>query len=264
MQGCGVRHEHKTRGPIRLARELSLTGAVASDIRRPPTSRRDHAGSSSNGPGGSAYSLLPRGTICWAGRVSEPADILEAKQAMRARMKAAREAMTQEAMARAGEALAAYGLEFLGTASNDPVVSGFAPLPYEFRLWPLLRRLHRDGLRLALPVMQGKDRPLLFRAWKPGDAMDSGVWGIAEPRSDKPVLDPDILLVPLLAFDRYGWRLGYGGGYYDRTLQALRVRRPIIAVGIGYDSQGVDAVPHLDYDGRLDWVLTPSGPIKCE
>ena len=67
--------------------------------------------------------------------------------------------------------------------------------------------------------MQGKGKPLLFRAWAPGDAMDSGVWGIAEPKADKPALEPDILLVPLLAFDRRGWRLGYGGGFYDRTLR---------------------------------------------
>ena len=103
----------------------------------------------------------------------------------------------------------------------------------------------------------------MFRAWTPGDAMDSGVWGIAEPKADKPALDPDILLMPLLAFDRQGWRLGYGGGFYDRTLQGLRARKAVVAVGLGYDEQEVDAVPHLDYDQRLDWVLTPSGPLKC-
>jgi 5-formyltetrahydrofolate cyclo-ligase len=69
--------------------------------------------------------------------------------------------------------------------------------------------------------------------------------------------------MPLLAFDRQGWRLGYGGGFYDRTLQGLRARKAVVAVGLGYDEQEVDAVPRLDYDQRLDWVLTPSGPRKC-
>ena len=136
-------------------------------------------------------------------------------------------------------------------------------MPEEFRAWPLLRRLHGEGHALAMPVMQGKGQPLVFRAWAPGDAMDKAVWGIAEPKADKPVLEPDIVLVPLLAFDAAGWRLGYGGGYYDRTLRGLRARKTILAVGIAYDESQVDAVPHLDYDERLDWVLRPSGPLKC-
>jgi len=94
--------------------------------------------------------------------------------------------------------------------------------------------------------------------------MDKAVWNIAEPKPDKPALDPDILIVPLLAFDRAGWRLGYGGGFYDRTLRDLRARKAIVAVGLAFDEQQVDAVPHLDYDERLDWVLRPSGPLRCE
>jgi 5-formyltetrahydrofolate cyclo-ligase len=94
--------------------------------------------------------------------------------------------------------------------------------------------------------------------------MDKAVWDIAEPKPDKPVLYPDILIVPLLAFDRAGGRLGYGGGFYDRTLRDLRARKPVLAVGLAFDEQQVDAVPHLDYDERLDWVLRPSGPLRCE
>ena len=115
------------------------------------------------------------------------------------------------------------------------VVSGFSSLPEEFRAWPLLRRLHGEGHALAMPVMQGKSLPLIFRAWAPGDAMDKAVWGIAEPKADKPALEPDIVLVPLLAFDAAGRRLGYGGGYYDRTLRGLRARKTIVAVGLAYD-----------------------------
>jgi 5-formyltetrahydrofolate cyclo-ligase len=89
------------------------------------------------------------------------------------------------------------------------------------------------------------------------------VWGIREPDESAPVVEPDVLLVPLLAFDRTGARLGYGGGFYDRTLRGLRDRKSIVTIGLGYASQEVDAVPHLDYDERLDWVLTPEGLIRC-
>jgi 5-formyltetrahydrofolate cyclo-ligase len=195
--------------------------------------------------------------------VSEPADIVDQKKALRARMRAWRAVLDADAVARAADAVASGELDFL-EPPRGAVVSGFAPLPDEFRTWPLLRRLHREGFRLALPVMQGKVKPLLFRAWAPGDAMDKAVWGIPEPKADKAVMEPDILLVPLLAFDASGCRLGYGGGFYDRTLAGLRARKPVVAVGLAYDEQRVDVVPHLDYDQRLDWVLTPSGPIRCQ
>jgi 5-formyltetrahydrofolate cyclo-ligase len=195
--------------------------------------------------------------------VSDASDILQAKRALRARMKAWRAGLGAEAQMRAAEAVARQGLGFLDPRPpRGSVVSGFSPMADEFRVWPLLRRLAGEGYRLALPVIQGKARPLLFRAWAPGDAMDKAVWGIAEPKADKPVLEPDVLIVPLLAFDRNGWRLGYGGGFYDRSLRDLRTREAVIAVGLAFDEQEVDAVPHLDYDERLDWVLRPSGPLK--
>ena len=197
------------------------------------------------------------------GGVSDTSDILEAKRALRARMKAWRAGSSAEAMAEAAAALARQGLQFLAPLPERTVVSGFAAMADELDAGPLLRRLSADGYVLALPAMQGKGKPLVFRAWTPGDAMDSGVWGIAEPKADKPALEPDILIVPLLAFDARGWRLGYGGGFYDRTLRELRARKAVIAVGLAHDQQEVDAVPHLDYDQRLDWVLRPSGPIRC-
>ena len=124
-------------------------------------------------------------------------------------------------------------------------------------------RLRGEGHALALPCMQGKGLPLVFRAWIPGDEMAPAVWGIAEPLASRAVVLPDIVLVPLLAFDGRGQRLGYGGGFYDRTLEQLRSVKPVVTIGIAYDEQRLDAVPHLDYDQPLDWVLTPSGPLKC-
>ena len=128
---------------------------------------------------------------------------------------------------------------------------------------PLSDELHKLGWKLALPWCEGPDLPVVFRAWTPGDDMAPAVWGIAEPLPTRAAIAPDIVLVPLLAFDPAGYRLGYGGGFYDRSLEELRAAKPVVAVGIAYDEQRRDAVPHLDYDQPLDWVLTPSGPLKC-
>jgi 5-formyltetrahydrofolate cyclo-ligase len=196
--------------------------------------------------------------------VTDSSLILQEKRALRARIKAWRSGLTPAQMAAAADAIARHGLSFLSALPPKIVVSGFAPLTDELRTWPLLRRLAGEGIQLAMPVVQSKGLPLVFRAWAAGDAMDSGVWGIAEPKADKPAVDPDILLMPLLAFDRRGGRLGYGGGFYDRSLQGLRARKAVIAIGLAYDEQEVDAVPRLDYDERLDWVLTPSGPRQCK
>jgi 5-formyltetrahydrofolate cyclo-ligase len=209
--------------------------------------------------------------------VTETSAIVQDKAALRTRMQAWRNRLDGAAKVRAAETIAERGAalvsELRGPGGQDPAVrgtagrgtvSGFASLPAELNVWPLLRRLSGAGVPLALPVVAGKGQPLVFRAWAPGDLMDKGVWGIPEPRADKPVLEPDVLLVPLLAFDIRGGRLGYGGGFYDRTLARLRAIKPIVAIGLAYDEQRVNAVPHLDYDQRLDWVLTPSGPVRCQ
>jgi 5-formyltetrahydrofolate cyclo-ligase len=162
----------------------------------------------------------------------------------------------------ASRLLAAHGLDYLRVAPGA-IVSGFAAIRDEINPADLMSWLHAEGFRLALPVMVGKGKPLLMRAWTPGDAMEAAAWGIAEPLADKPEVEPDVVLVPLLAFDERGHRLGYGGGFYDRTLAKLRAKKPIVAIGIAYDEQKVDAVPVESYDQRLDWVLTPSGPRRC-
>jgi 5-formyltetrahydrofolate cyclo-ligase len=162
----------------------------------------------------------------------------------------------------AAERIAAQGLAF-AAARPGASVSAFAAIGEEIDPAPLMLRLHAEGFRLCLPVMQGKGRPLVFRSWQPGEPMEERMWGIREPRPSAPEIDPDFVLAPLLAFDRAGYRLGYGAGFFDRTLAVVRSRKAIIAIGLAYDEQEVDAVPHLDYDQRLDWVLTPSGPLKC-
>jgi 5-formyltetrahydrofolate cyclo-ligase len=186
----------------------------------------------------------------------------EKKRAARTRALACRAAAFAAHGAAAGERLAEHGLSFLPLAPGR-VVSGFSAIRDEIDPAALLQRLLGEGHHLCLPVMQGKGLPLVFRAWSPGDAMGKVQWGISEPLPDKPVLEPDVVLVPLLAFDTQGFRLGYGGGFFDRTLARLRAIKPVVAVGIAYDELKVDAVPHRSYDERLDWVLTPSGPQRC-
>jgi 5-formyltetrahydrofolate cyclo-ligase len=136
------------------------------------------------------------------------------------------------------------------------IVSGFSPLQSEISPLPLLRRLADSGASLALPVVAGRGKPLIMRAWSFGAPLVSGVWGIREPPADAPELFPDILIVPLLAFDRSGHRIGYGAGYYDMTISCLRTMKPVMAIGIAFAAQEIAAVPATPRDARLDLVLT--------
>jgi 5-formyltetrahydrofolate cyclo-ligase len=116
--------------------------------------------------------------------------------------------------------------------------------------------LHTQGHIIALPVINGRKAPLLFRRYQTGDALTLGHFGTHEPLSNAALVEPDILLVPLLAFDKHLGRLGYGGGYYDRTLANLRQRKKIMAVGIAYACQEIPDIPMSSYDARLDKVAT--------
>jgi 5-formyltetrahydrofolate cyclo-ligase len=136
------------------------------------------------------------------------------------------------------------------------VVSGFMPLKSEINPLPLLRRLADTGARLALPVVAGRGKPLIMRAYAFGDELASGVWGIREPKTSAAEVFPDILIVPLAAFDRRGHRIGYGAAYYDMTINRLRGMKPAIAVGIAYAAQEVAQVPVDTHDAPLDLVLT--------
>ncbi len=148
---------------------------------------------------------------------------------------------------------------FLATIDPAPgtAVSGYWPIGDELDCRPLLHRLVAAGSVVGLPVVVARRAPLAFRAWTPGAAMAAGVLAIPVPAGDAAAVVPSVLIVPLLAFDRSGYRLGYGGGYYDRTLAALRASGgPVLAVGYGFAAQEVAAVPHDDTDQRLDWIVT--------
>ncbi len=136
------------------------------------------------------------------------------------------------------------------------IVSGFSPIRTEINPLPLMRKLEAAGAGLALPVIAGKGKPLIMREYRFGDPLEARVWGIREPRAAAPEVEPDILIVPLAAFDRHGNRVGHGAGYYDMTIARLRSIKPVTAVGIAYAVQEVAEVPVTDRDARLDLVLT--------
>lgn len=136
------------------------------------------------------------------------------------------------------------------------IVSGYSPMKSEFNPVPLMRLLADRGARLALPVVQGRGQPLIMRAWRFGDELASGVWGIREPKPESPEVFPDIMLVPLAAFDRSGHRIGYGAGYYDMTIARIRAMKPVTAIGLAFAAQEIARVPATAFDQRLDLVLT--------
>ena len=177
------------------------------------------------------------------------------KQTMRARARAVRKAVSAEERVRAAEAVAQIGLGFLRRLPG--VVAAYYPVRSEFDCMPLLRRVAAEGWTLALPVIAGP-APLLFREWTFGAPLEPGPFGVREP-VEGPLAAPDVVLVPLLAFDARGYRLGYGGGHYDRTLAALRGAGGVTAIGLAFDAQEVAEVPVCPYDEPLDWILTPSG-----
>lgn len=188
--------------------------------------------------------------------------ITQEKRELRALAKQRRAQAYERHGSAAGERLASVGLGF-ANAPEQASFSGFLAIGEEIDPMPLMRRLWHAGHAIGLPVMVGKARPLVFRQWREGEPLNEVQWGIREPAPDAAVIVPDVVLVPLLAFDARGYRLGYGGGFYDRSIAEIRQAKPVITVGLAYDELEVDAVPHDAYDQRLDWVLTPSGPRNC-
>jgi len=178
----------------------------------------------------------------------------DAKAALRQEAIALRDALPPDVRKAAAEAIAAQ--RFPLAIAPSVIVSGFMPLKSEINPLPLLQKLAAAGARLALPAIAGRGKPLIVRAWEFGAPLDRGQWGIREPKPDAPEVEPDILLVPLLAFDRAGYRLGYGAGYYDMTIHRLRALKPVTAVGIAFAAQEVSKIPTTPRDERLDLVLT--------
>lgn len=142
------------------------------------------------------------------------------------------------------------------------VVAGYFAIRDEIDPRPLMETFHCEQVRLALPCVTGPDQPLVFRSWSPGDELVKGAFAISEPRASAPEVRPSLVLLPLLAFDRAGRRLGYGAGFYDRTIEALRGLGPVTTVGLAYEAQRLKRVPTASRDAALDWIVTEQGAYR--
>ena len=142
-------------------------------------------------------------------------------------------------------------------------IAGYVALRGEADPAPLMGRLRASGYAVALPRVAGRNRPLAFHLWPHEAKPAAGPYGVLEAAPDWPAVRPHVLLVPLLAFDAEGYRLGYGGGYYDRTLRGLRASGSVLAVGIGFSGQEM-VLPHDPTDEKLDWMVTEKDAARFE
>lgn len=186
----------------------------------------------------------------------------EYKKALRERAMACRRAANRAAGPETADALWRNLRGPLASAADDAPISAFWPIGDEIDIRPILDRLQAAGRVLCLPVVVGPGIPLIFRRWRLGEALGEGPMGTRMPLPAAEEIAPTFLLTPLLAFDRRGRRLGYGGGFYDRTLRGLRARGTVTAVGIAYAAQEVDTVPTGPDDETLDWVVTEKEAIR--
>lgn len=166
----------------------------------------------------------------------------------------ARDALSVELRAAAAQAIARHRLPV--EVTPGVVVAGYSPIRSEIDPLPLMQALAAQGARLALPAIASRGQSLRFRVWSANDRLVRGPLGILEPSPAAAEIIPDIVLVPLAAFDQTGHRIGYGAGHYDRTLAHLRKSRHSTAIGLAFAAQQVEAVPALQHDVPLDYVLT--------
>jgi 5-formyltetrahydrofolate cyclo-ligase len=178
------------------------------------------------------------------------------KSDLRDRAEGIRHKVHAQGSAAAATHLCSRFFDAVGDRLTGSVVSLYWPMRTEIDVRPLMADLSEKRVQVALPVMGGRGSPLRFRAWSPGDELVATQFEVMEPPKFAPELPPDIVTVPLLGFDLYGNRLGYGGGYYDRTLAYLRQQGEVIAVGVAYDEQECPVIPVDGGDERLDMVVT--------
>ncbi|MEP9375800.1 5-formyltetrahydrofolate cyclo-ligase [Aquabacter sp. CN5-332] len=192
-----------------------------------------------------------------------PSSDVQEKARLRGEALARRAAMGTAARVAASAAAAQHAPVLLENVSGR-VVSLFAPFRDEIDTAPLAALLWDAGAQVALPVVIARDLPLLFRIWRPGDVLEPvGAYRIPTPLPSSPQLVPQDLIVPLAAFDRRGYRIGYGAGHYDRTLALLRAQVPVRAFGYAFACQEVDEVPVEPHDERVDGMITEAGAFSC-
>jgi 5-formyltetrahydrofolate cyclo-ligase len=194
--------------------------------------------------------------------MTDPTELLQIKTEARAQAKLRRAEAATSAGFAAAEAVSERVAALLADFPKTTLVAGYWPIGTELDVRHTLSHLDLIGFGCALPVVVAKGEPLTFRTWTPQTPLERSGLGILAPAATIPEVDPDVLLVPLLAFDRAGYRLGYGAGFYDRTLERLRRSKRVTAVGIGFAGQEVDSVPRDQYDQPLDWLVTERFALK--
>jgi 5-formyltetrahydrofolate cyclo-ligase len=183
-------------------------------------------------------------------------DLSASKSDLRRQLRARRRDLAALIPGAAEQAAAHWPITLLGRFA---VAAGYHPVGGELDPWPLLRRLQAAGARIALPAAPAPGAPLIFRAHESGQPLEPDAARVPSPNAAAPTLIPDLIIAPLLAFDGAGFRLGQGGGYYDRTLEALRAAGSVFVVGLAYAGQAVDHAPRDDHDQPLDAILTETG-----
>ena len=239
--------QDKFLGAVRSLWELSLPLPVGFGTRRPPTyvGARDHRPTAFSAPRSFEDGTAERLTSAAA----------DSKASLRKEGLARRKGLPGEARARLTERLLSEGVR-LARLRNASIVSAFHSIREEPDTLALLTALANQGFTTALPAVVGPTTHLEFRLWRPGDPVLIGRMGIPEPLDSSPAVEPDLLFVPLACFDRRGHRIGYGAGYYDRSLERLRGMKDVLAVGVAYGVCEVGAVPYEAHDEPLDVILT--------
>lgn len=183
-------------------------------------------------------------------------DLVAAKRVLRASAaERRRAAVAALAPAEAGRRIRDRLMAAIALPPSAPV-SAYWPLDAELDPRPVIDALHAAGHPIGLPIVIGTAQPLVFRRWQPGTRLEQGSFRVMVPPAESPGLVPAVMLAPLLAFDAAGYRLGYGGGFYDRTIAKLRAAGPLLVIGLAYAAQEVAAVPHEPTDQPLDWIVT--------
>lgn len=194
-------------------------------------------------------------------------DIAATKKGLRERAVALRDALTPVERQEKSQACTA---RLAGTLSGMPagIVSFYWPMRSELDPRPLVDLMMAAGWRACLPRLTGAGKPLDFHEFTAADGLVPGPFGTSEPSPDTVRMKPDMVLAPMLAFDRLGYRLGYGGGFYDRTLEDLRAGGRVLAIGLAFEVQRMDEVPIEAFDQKLDMVATEvalyeTGAVRC-
>ena len=183
-----------------------------------------------------------------------------AKPTLRARAIAARRMYSTEERLFATIAVCERALPLL--LATEGVIGLYHPFREELDPGPLVERLVEAGRELALPCVLSRREPLVFRRWKPGDPLVNGQMTIPEPPKDAPEVHPDVLIAPPVAFDRRCYRIGYGAGFYDRTIPVLRARHEVTTIGYAFAVQEVEHVPNEAHDVPLDAIVTDNDVFR--